>query len=311
VLRATGAETASLLENLSNKAESCGDRHGTAICMMHRADSLVSVPVAHIVSLNLVLVEGTGAGLFNSRWDTQEPSARLRRAMQQRIDQADAARELYREALAIVDDISASRLSAAIHLRLGCLGHLEAFLSDNSDLISAANELKMAHELFSAGGDETGCRLVDAHFILVAVIQRDRQHLDQRVQDIIRWYQTSGYRPFMHYLGLLISRFGYSRQQSYDTAALCYDAALKLFEASNHPLSAFQVEVQQGKLLRLANDTVASMESLARAEATLERLIETWGANVKLNQQPWYHHMISVLKSDLRDGIRALEHLDD
>src|SRR6202034_2113380 len=58
VLRATGDETGRSLENLSRQANSCGDRHGTALCLMHRADSLVSAPVAHIVSLNLMLVEG-------------------------------------------------------------------------------------------------------------------------------------------------------------------------------------------------------------------------------------------------------------
>lgn len=270
--------SAPILSDLCAAHLESNDIIGAANCKLIQGDRVLSLPFTSPLTLNLFPFDKE-MGLDNDFWDATETRFPLRKR-----EDADTH---YQIAYDLFTRGNSRRGGAAVHLRRGCVEHMEALAvglagkTTESALLyrSAGEHFKEASQLFQL--DSTNSYLVRTHQLLLDISVGDSVDALNEASQIGAWGKTAENSAVSQFLGLLILRFGRKlflaagdNAVDHSRAVQCCACARTCFKNLGDPLLELQAVIAHAMLhQRLGNSRLASA-LLAEGQIVLPRALE-------------------------------------
>lgn len=173
-----------MLRRLFDACREQGDWIGAASCLVIQADRILSPPFSNPVSFNLMPLDQE-LGWDYPFWDAAEA--------QHPLGKNPMAEDLYVQALDLYRKGRCKRGQAAVKLRQGCIGHVEALIKARAGLTTEAAALNEcvrenvaeAEKLFRM--DSTNLYLTATHRLLVDISTDDPTNVIETACEIGAW----------------------------------------------------------------------------------------------------------------------------
>ncbi|KAH8647035.1 CHAT domain-containing protein, partial [Tricladium varicosporioides] len=198
-------KASSMLSDMYRTYLERNDIIGAANCKLIQGDKVLSLPFTNPLALNLIPLD-RGLSWDNEVWDATEAQFPLRKVSGVDID--------YQTAYDLFTLGGSKRGQAAVHLRRGCVDHIEAVAAGHAGRLiesaslyrSAGLHFREASHLFQR--DSVNLHLVYAHQLLLDISVGNHTDVLDRASQIGEWGMNAQNNAVSQFLGLLMLRFG-------------------------------------------------------------------------------------------------------